>query len=71
MPLADAAEFKPDFVATDAGTALLYLCELRIFCALMHRTGKRGAEIIKKGFSGNQEALRLLSKKKPAQSQVK
>jgi hypothetical protein len=32
---------------------------------------QKSAQNIKEGFSGNQDALRLPSKKKPAQSQVK
>jgi hypothetical protein len=36
-------------------------------CAL----NAKNPQIIKEGFSGNQDALRLPSKKKPAQSQVK
>jgi len=47
------------------------LFELRIFCALPAQSRQKNAEITKEGFSGNQDALRLPSKKKPAQSQVK
>ena len=36
-------------------------------CAL----NAKNPQIIKEGFSGNQDALRLPSKKKPTQSQVK
>jgi len=51
---------------------LLYiLVESQIFCTRTAQTQQKKAEITKEGFSGNQDALRLPSKKKPAQSQVK
>jgi hypothetical protein len=72
MPLADVAEFKPDVLLRNMlGQPFFILCESRIFCAPVHRTSKIAAQNIMEGFSGNQDALRLPSKKKPAQSQVK
>jgi hypothetical protein len=47
------------------------LFELRIFCALPAQSRQKRRGNHQEGFSGNQDALRLPSKKKPTQSQVK
>jgi hypothetical protein len=53
-----------------AGTALLHSLQIANLLRSEH-TKLQKTEITKEGFSGNQDALRLPSKKKPAQSQVK
>jgi hypothetical protein len=58
MPLADVAELQPDAFTEMLGQPFFNSLQIANVCAL----NAKNPQIIKEGFSGNQDALRLPSK---------